>query len=304
MTDEQHPKSPRRNPPAFQFYADDFISGTADMAPEEVGAYIRLLCWQWNRGCIPVEPERQQRLAGGCVSAAVLSKFELCEDGLLRNARMEKVRENSDGYRKMQSEKGKKSAAARARFNTGSTAVQPNTQPNTQPKSNSPSPSPSPNSDTNVSDICANKPAAKKRFTPPTREEIEPEALKHGLPQSEIDKFIAYYGANGWKVGRNPMVSWSHALSSWASRWKERGLGLVLNASPASGNGSRPAWAIKKEIGQRIDRLEEQIGSHKANISSRNCIPDRITPEQEAELKALRAQKADLLKQLDALPIE
>ena len=72
---------------------------------------------------------------------------------------------------------------------------------------------------------------------------------------------------------------------------------------PSAGN-SRPAWAIKKEIGQRIDRLEEQIGSHKANISSRNCIPDRITHEQETELKALRAQKADLLKQLDALPIE
>ena len=72
----------------------------------------------------------------------------------------------------------------------------------------------------------------------------------------------------------------------------------------ASVNNLRPAWAIKKEIGQRIDRLEEQIGSHKANISSRNCIPDRITTEQEAELKALRAQKADLLKQLDALPIE
>lgn len=144
MTDEQQPQKPRRNPPAFQFYADDFISGTADMAPEEVGAYIRLLCWQWNRGCIPVEPERQQRLAGGCVSAAVLSKFELCEDGALRNARMEKVRENSDGFRKMQSEKGKKSALARARFNTGSTAVQPEQQPNPQPECNSPSPSPSP----------------------------------------------------------------------------------------------------------------------------------------------------------------
>lgn len=146
--------------------------------------------------------------------------------------------------------------------------------------------------------------APKRKFTPPSREEIEPEALKLGLPQSEIDKFIAYYGANGWKVGRNPMSSWKHALSGWASRWKERGLGLVLNASPTSGNGSRPLWAVKKEIGQRIERLDAQIGAHKANINSRNCIPDRITPEQEADLKALRAQKADLERQLDALPIE
>jgi uncharacterized protein YdaU (DUF1376 family) len=33
-------------PPAFQFYADDFLGGTIDLTTEEVGAYIRLLCFQ------------------------------------------------------------------------------------------------------------------------------------------------------------------------------------------------------------------------------------------------------------------
>ena len=74
-----------RKAPAFQFYADDFLAGTLEMSQEEVGQFIRLLCHQWNRGSIPVETEKQQRLTGGCVSVDVLVKFRLCEDGLLRN---------------------------------------------------------------------------------------------------------------------------------------------------------------------------------------------------------------------------
>ena len=113
------------------------------MSQEEVGQYIRLLCHQWNRGSIPVETEKQQRLTGGCVSVDVLVKFRLCEDGLLRNERLETVRSEKDRYLQQQSQKGRKSAELRK---LASTAVQPDTQPNgqptPQPESNSPSPSP------------------------------------------------------------------------------------------------------------------------------------------------------------------
>ena len=61
-----------------------------------------------------------------------------------------------------------------------------------------------------------------KRFTPPTREEVLEESSKIGLPETEADKFLAYYCSNGWKVGKTPMKSWHHALAGWASRWKER----------------------------------------------------------------------------------
>lgn len=140
----------RRVAPAFQLYTDDFIAGTADMAPEEVGAYIRLLCYQWNRGSIPVEPERQQRLAGGCVSVAVRSKFPPGPDGLLRNERLERVRASADAFRQKQAEKGRISAEKRKQANRGTnrgstavaTVVQPLHQPEGQPEGNSPSPSP------------------------------------------------------------------------------------------------------------------------------------------------------------------
>ena len=141
-----------RKAPAFQFYADDFLAGTLEMSQEEVGQFIRLLCHQWNRGSIPVETEKQQRLTGGCVSVDVLVKFRLCEDGLLRNERLETVRSERDRFLQQQSEKGRKSAESRK---LASTAVQPDTQPESnsgstvveirlQPEVNSPSPSPTP----------------------------------------------------------------------------------------------------------------------------------------------------------------
>ena len=142
-----------RKAPAFQVYADDFLAGTLEMSQEEVGQFIRLLCHQWNRGSIPVETEKQQRLTGGCVSVDVLVKFRLCEDGLLRNERLETVRSEKDRYLQQQSQKGRKSAELRKLALTGS---QPDTQPESnsgstvveirlQPKVNSPSPSPTPN---------------------------------------------------------------------------------------------------------------------------------------------------------------
>jgi uncharacterized protein YdaU (DUF1376 family) len=143
-----------RKAPAFQLYTDDFLSGTLEMSQEEVGQFIRLLCHQWNRGSIPVETEKQQRLTGGCVSVEVLAKFRLCEDGLLRNERLEAVRSERNLFLQQQSEKGRKSAEMRRLASTGvqpklnrsSTAVQPvlqpDPQPDPQPESNSPSPSP------------------------------------------------------------------------------------------------------------------------------------------------------------------
>jgi|694.fasta_scaffold52573_10 uncharacterized protein YdaU (DUF1376 family) len=143
-----------RKAPAFQLYTDDFLAGTIEMSQEEVGQFIRLLCHQWNRGSIPVETEKQQRLAGGCVSVDVLDKFDHCEDGLLRNKRLESVRTEKGKFLQSQSAKGKLSAEKRrlealerqTQSNQNLTAVepvlQPDDQPDTQPEFNSPSPSP------------------------------------------------------------------------------------------------------------------------------------------------------------------
>ncbi len=99
--------------PAFQFYADDFLAGTIDMSPAEVGAYIRLLCYQWSNGSIPADLKKLRRIAGGPVSPEVLAKFVPVGDGRLANKRLELERQKQAEFREKQRQKGIQSGAAR-----------------------------------------------------------------------------------------------------------------------------------------------------------------------------------------------
>ena len=77
-------------------------------------------------------------------------------------------------------------------------------------------------------------PSSRRRFTPPTREELDLEAGKLGLPQQQVDLFVNYYASKGWKVGKSPMVSWKHALAGWKTRWEENRNG---HSNPRSSTG-------------------------------------------------------------------
>ena len=41
--------------------------------------------------------------------------------------------------------------------------------------------------------------------------------------QINPQKFMDYYSANGWKVGRNPMKDWKAAIRTWEQREFEHG---------------------------------------------------------------------------------
>lgn len=131
-------------PPAFQFYADDFIGGTVDLSVADVGAYIRLLCYQWGRGSIPETPVACERVAGGPVSPEVLAKFPD-----RKNPRLERERVKQAEYRSSQSENGRAGASARWRRHAdgnsiaNSGAIIP-PMADRMAKNGSPSPSPSP----------------------------------------------------------------------------------------------------------------------------------------------------------------
>jgi len=66
---------------------------------------------------------------------------------------------------------------------------------------------------------CVTPPAAKpqqhRATAPPTLDELKLQAAKIGLPDNEAEKFFNYYESNGWRVGKNPMRSWSAALTNW-----------------------------------------------------------------------------------------
>lgn len=93
-------------PPAFQLYANNFLTGTADFTPEEVGAYIRLLCYQWDRGSLPSDIKKLKNLAG-CTEdalASIMHKFEPSGEGTIQNSKLEKVRRAQEDFRKSRSE--------------------------------------------------------------------------------------------------------------------------------------------------------------------------------------------------------
>lgn len=101
--------------PAFLFYSSDFLTGTMMMTDEEVGQYIRLLCYQHQRGHI--NAVAMQRLCGGIASASVKEKFKVDSDGLFFNQRLE----DEMLKRKIHSEK--QSNNARMRWHKSGIAV-------------------------------------------------------------------------------------------------------------------------------------------------------------------------------------
>lgn len=61
------------------------------------------------------------------------------------------------------------------------------------------------------------------KFKKPSLPEVQLQASKIGLPISEAERFLNYYESNGWRVGKNPMKSWPHALTNWKVHWEEHG---------------------------------------------------------------------------------
>ncbi len=53
-----------------------------------------------------------------------------------------------------------------------------------------------------------------KRFVPPTREEVQAYCLER-KNNVDAERFIDYYTANGWQVGKNKMKDWKAAVRTW-----------------------------------------------------------------------------------------
>ncbi len=61
----------------------------------------------------------------------------------------------------------------------------------------------------------ADKPPTRHKFSPPSVEEVRAYCREKEY-QIDPEKFVDYYTANGWRVGRNPMKDWKAAVRNWA----------------------------------------------------------------------------------------
>ena len=68
-----------------------------------------------------------------------------------------------------------------------------------------------PNPNPNVCDAPA---ATRARFQPPTVEEVKAYCFER-CNNVDAQRFVDYYSANGWRVGKNPMRDWKAAVRTW-----------------------------------------------------------------------------------------
>lgn len=77
---------------------------------------------------------------------------------------------------------------------------------------------PNVNENVNVNDIKKKDTNVSKekapRFIPPTRQEVTAYCEEKGY-NIDVERFIDYYTANGWMVGRNKMKDWKAAVRNW-----------------------------------------------------------------------------------------
>lgn len=130
--------------PSMPVFPDALIGDTTDLSIEEFGAYTMLLFVTWRNNGVPL-PDDAVRMARICrVSERrwteklrpVLSRFFDLSQGTWRQARLEKEWSYVEKHKAIQSDKGKKSAAAKSlkNNNTQSTTVDARLQPDANPQ--------------------------------------------------------------------------------------------------------------------------------------------------------------------------
>ena len=59
---------------------------------------------------------------------------------------------------------------------------------------------------------------ASNKFVPPSDTDLVDYCKKCGYPVKYITAFMAYYGSNGWMVGRTKMKDWKSSYRGWCLR--------------------------------------------------------------------------------------
>lgn len=252
-----------QKPPAFQFYPKDFITGTATMSLQEVGAYMRLLCYAWDAGSVPIDPNDRARICG-CSKAQerelwkrVGKKFYQAHDAFF-NERLEDERQKQAAYRQKQSSSGHAGAISKwkHRHSTGDGTGHGSAIDSPSPNDGSSSSSSS--SSTSTKELAKSASSSRATLIPPG-EGVEFDR-KHGrhmdgfcdwccLPMDLVDRFSKRIPGSDDGQKRHDIKQWALSIRAiwetriipdgsdyefWTNRWTE------------THGGSRPANATLK----------------------------------------------------------
>ena len=88
----------------------------------------------------------------------------------------------------------------------------------------------------------------QKRFTPPTLEQVQGYCRERNNGV-DAERFIDYYTANGWKIGKNQMRDWKAAIRTWERGETKKQTPQQANKQPASFDVSDFMEAALKRTG-------------------------------------------------------
>lgn len=109
----------------------------------------------------------------------------------------------------------------------------------------------------------------EKRFAPPTPENVSEYCREKGIVNVDAERFVDFYSAKGWMVGKNRMKDWKAAVRNWARSQRQE---LTTNGASTQ---KKPANRFGN-FEQRDNDYEIQIWSQLRNTCEEgksNAVP-------------------------------
>jgi len=178
--------------PAFLFYHHDFIVGTALMTMEEVGQYTTILCHLADKGSLSLE--EIEIIVRGEVSEKVLGKLACKTSGRYFNRRLEEeVNKRKEYAKSRRNNRLSKNKVVTHEKHMSTHMVNVNR------------------------DVNVNRNKDNIVFKTPTKSEVKAycEERNNGV---NATKFVDFYEAKGWMVGKNKMKNWQACVRTWETK--------------------------------------------------------------------------------------
>jgi len=268
--------------PYMKFYIADYLGDTSHLTTRQHGAYLLLIMAYWQSGGYVRNTDVLLRNITRTTAKEwkedkiVLDFFEKRGD-FLSHPRIEKelakVREKSDKCRQAIENRWGRADTDVSRTNNGC---------NTTPIVHSHIP------DKKENIRGADKPP-KKTFSEPSSEEVRDYCIERAN-RVDPERFVDFYAAKGWMVGKNKMKDWRAAVRNWEKNDFASGSSRT-NTSPALRPANLPPWVCPVCGRETEGGIECICKVCRYPINSHSIIPEDplYVEEVRAEWEATKA---------------
>lgn len=201
----------RKKQDTLVLFPEVFFS-TARMSDAQFGAFMRAVFGYRFTGAVYEGDDLAVDIAFRTVQSQIDRYIEVCKT----NQDNASNKNNGEGAAELSGMQGNPAKPNEEKENT------PHTHTHTHTHSHNHSPI----------DNEADKPPARHKFSPPTVDEVKAYCAEKGYTL-DADRFVDYYTANGWRIGKNPMKDWKAAVRTWKGKEQTNGK-----------TESKPLWTV------------------------------------------------------------